>query len=300
MLTFDAPSLPSQLAIRECSRPRFDANLDKLSDWLAGLRSAGIRQSGPALIMALENLRRTEISTKRRLSVLSVLKVPLLKTCAGLPKPGFADEKSLSTPFGVTLEQRLYRLMFVNLSLALRQLDQQDGRLSSRDWRKREWAIRNIFRFANRQIRYAALWKISLPAKTWLDLHALHVYLMTQPLTPDRSARPRESSTIWTDPELEYKQLLLFGLAAQLNDSVVRTDTFLGGLAGWAAQTLLEDPQRMLGRIKLFVVAIFEDSPARQLAEPLGATFRGWVLQAPYSYIHQIEETGSKIEPRSS
>ncbi|AFL76120.1 hypothetical protein [Thiocystis violascens] len=297
MLTFDAPSLPSPLAIRECTRPRFDGSLDKLGDWLTDLRAAGIRQSGPALILALEKLRRSEISTSRRLAALSALKVPLLKTCAGLPKPGLAIGKAVSLTSGVTLEQRLDRLMFANLNQMLRQIDRQGCLLSNREYRKRDWTLRNLFRFAKRQMRYAALWNTPLPAKTWLDLHELHVYLLAQRVMPMATIAPSDTGTHWTDPELEYKQLLLFGLAAHLKPSAVRTDVFLEGLPGWATQTLLEDPERMLGRIRLFLVPMLEDEPPRQLAGPLHAAFRGWVLQPPYSFIHQLDGIGYKIAP---
>jgi hypothetical protein len=289
MLTFDVPSRPSNLAIRECARPRFEGRLDRLGDWLNGLRSAGVRQSGPALLLALENLHRVDISINRRLSILSAIKAPLLKTCAGLPKPNCSASKPLSNPHSVTLELRLYRLMFLNLHQALRQLDRQDGILSNRHYRKREWTIRNLFRFAKRQIRYASLWNTRLPEKTWLDLHELHLYLMSQRLKPVGAAEPSQTDANWIDPELEYRQLLLFGLAARLNASLVRSEAFLDGLESWAAQTQLEDPQRMRGRIKLFLVEIFEDAPPRQQVDPLDTLFRGWVLQAPYSFVHQLE-----------
>lgn len=290
MLSFDAPSLPSPLVLRECTRPRFDGNLDKLKDWLAGLRSAGVRQSGPALLMALENLRKEEISAKRRLSVLSALKVPVLKTCAGLPKP-YSDEATLlDRGTGVTLEQRLNRLMLVNLLQALRQLDQENPLPSGRQLRRRQWAIRNIFRFANRQVRYAGLWKTAVPAGTWRDLHELYLYLMT-----------RKTGSSWEqgasapiigdfDPVFEYKLLLLLGFAAIKKPSVLHSEYFMDGLEGWAVQTRLEDPHNVLGRIRLIIVEVSEDAPARQLEGTLDAPFRGWALQPPYPYIHEIED----------
>ena len=290
MPTFDAPALPSPLAIRECMRPRFDGNLDQLLDWLAELKSAGVRQAGPGLMLALENLRRAELSPSRRLTILSTLKAPLLKTCASLPKPALTAGARLPPPSGVTLEQRLYRLMFVNLHQSLRQLDQASSALSERLQSKREWAIRNLFRFANRQIRYAARWNTLLPAQTWSELHQLHIELMSPRSNPGGLLGATDSSMLWMDPELEYKQLLLFGLAVRLNPAAVRRDAFLDNLEGWAAQTLLTDPQRMLGRVKLFLVEIDHDRPPCQQPGTLNRVFRGWILQAPYPFIHQIEE----------
>ncbi|EXJ13723.1 hypothetical protein [Imhoffiella purpurea] len=295
MTSFDAPSLPSPLTLRECTRPRFEGNLDKLSEWLTGLRDGGVRQAGPALMMALENLRKSDLTANRRISVLSALKVPVLKTCAGLPKPYAEDGESTQSANGITLEQRLYRLMFVNLDLALRQLDQQHCTLTTRQRRKRDWMARNLFRFASRQIRYSALWKVPPPSGTWRDLHESYYYLST-----------RRTHGVWTDEDsvsigngfdhqLEYKRLLLFGLAAQMKESTIRSEYFLDGLEGWAVQTQLEDPFRMLGRIRLFLVEISEDRPPRQVEGTLESTFHGWVLQPPYPFIHELEDAGYRM-----
>lgn len=302
MLAFDAPSTPSPLAIREFTRPRFDGSLERFDDWLTGLRTAGVRHSGPALMLALENLRGAEIAIERRLSLLSLLKTPLLKTCAGLPKPGThqpgrSDARCQPTHSGVTLEQRLYRLMFVNLDQALRQIDRQGCRLSKRHYRHREWTVRNLFRFASRQLRYAALWETRLPENAWRDLHQLYLYLASDPVTPGAVAEPSLAGATWSDPELEYKQLLLFGLAARINPSTLRSEPFLNGLAGWASQTVLEDPLRMVGRIRLFLVTPEADAPPSQRTQPLDASFRGWVLQAPYSFLHRLEENEYTIAP---
>ncbi|EGV32362.1 hypothetical protein ThidrDRAFT_1211 [Thiorhodococcus drewsii AZ1] len=292
--SFNAPSLPSPLAVRECTRPRFDGNLDKLNEWLSGLRGAGVRQAGPALMMALENLRKSDLTANRRISVLSALKVPILKTCAGLPKPYQEDEGNGDKPLhGITLEQRLYRLMCLNLDQTLHQLDQQYGSLTARQVRKRDWMIRNLFRFASRQIRYGALWNIPVPAGTWRDLHELHHYLSTR-----RARSPwDEDKTSGTgfDHELEYKRLLLFGLAAQLKESALRSEYFIDGLEGWAVQTQLTDPLRMLGRIRLFLVEVSEDRPPRQQEGALESSFHGWVLQPPYPFIHELEDAGYGI-----
>lgn len=290
MLSFDAPSLPSPLVLRECTRPRFDGNLEKLKDWLAVLRSAGVRQSGPALLMALENLRKESIGAKRRLAILSTLKVPILKTCAGLPKPYSGESIATDQVSGVTLEQRLNRLMFANLLQALRQFDQEYPLPSGRQLRRRQWTIRNAFRFANRQIRYAGLWRTPIPSGTWRDLHELYLYLMSR--RHGSSWEPGSSaSTIGDfDPNFEYKALLLLGFALKTKPSVAQSEYFMDGLEGWAVQTRLDDPHNLLGRIRLIIVEVSEDGPARQLESTLDSPFRGWVLQPPYPYIHEIED----------
>ncbi|NEX21164.1 hypothetical protein G3480_12710 [Thiorhodococcus mannitoliphagus] len=289
MLSFDAPSLPSPLVMRECTRPRFDGNLEKLKDWLAMLKSAGVRQSGPALLMALENLRKEDLSAKRRLAILSTLKVPLLKTCAGLPKPYSGEDTGAEHGSGVTLEQRLSRLMFVNLLQALHQFDQEYPLPSRRQLRRRQWTIRNIFRFANRQVRYAGLWRTPLPAGTWRDLHELQLYLMSRRV--GSSWEPGAHSDVIGDfdPVFEYKVLLLLGFAVKTKESILQSEYFMDGLEGWAVQTHLDDPHNLLGRIRLIIVEVSEDRPARQLESTLDSPFRGWVLHPPYPYIHEIE-----------
>lgn len=289
MLSFDAQSIPSPLAIRECARPRFDKDLEALKDWLAGLRTRGVRQAGPALVLTLENLRKAELSAGRRLTILSLLKVPVLKTCAGLPKPCADEATATEVAPGLTMEQRLGRLMFVNLDRALHQLDKEHPVPNERRQQKRLWLIRNLFRFANRQIRYAILWKTALPAGTWRDLHELHLYLSS-----------RRSNSLWDldaqrptvgefDHEIEYKTLLLLGLAAKLKGSAPRSEYFIDGLPTWAAQTRLEDPHTMLGRLRLFTVEVSSDEPPRRLMGSLDMAFRGWVLQPPYPYLHELE-----------
>ena len=289
MLSFDAQSIPSPLAIRECTRPRFDTDLEALKDWLASLRTRGVRQAGPALVLTLENLRKAELSASRRLTILSLLKAPVLKTCAGLPKPYAGEATATEAAPGLTMEQRLGRLMFVNLDRALHQLDKEHPVPSERQQHKRLWLIRNLFRFANRQIRYAILWKAALPAGTWRDLHELYLYLSS-----------RRSNSLWDldaqrltvgefDQEIEYKTLLLLGLAAKLKDSAPQSEYFMDGLPAWAAQTRLEDPHTRLGRLRLFTVEVSADEPPRQLQGSLDMAFRGWVLQPPYPYLHELE-----------
>jgi len=289
MLSFDAQSIPSPLAIREYARPRFDKDPEALKDWLAGLRTRGVRHAGPALVLALENLRKAELSAGQRLSILSLLKVPVLKTCAGLPKPHADDATATEVAPGLTMEQRLGRLMFVNLDHTLHQFDKEHPFPNERQQRKRLWLIRNLFRFAGRQIRYAILWKKAPPSGTWRELHELHLYLSS-----------RRPNSLWNldalqptigefDHETEYRLLLLLGLAVRLKDSAPHSQYFMDGLPAWAAQTRLEDPHSLLGRLRLFVVEASSDEAPRQLMGSLDTVFRGWVLQPPYPYIHELE-----------
>jgi hypothetical protein len=287
-----SPQIAPTQAAPNLARPRFDAGSEALVAWLDSVRAAGVRQAGPALILALEALRRADLSPARRFSVLRLLKAAVLKTGGGLPKP--RDWASLpasgngATMRGITVEQRLYRLMFQGLCQALYQLDRCYFMLDGRQQRRRNWAVRNLFRFFDRQVRYAALWGGTLPEHAWRDLHDLYVYLTVrrQPAGAGPAADPLLRSM---DPELEYKQILLFGLAARLSPSGIRTGILIDGLRQWALQTQLEEPQGMQGAAGLLVVDLAQDGPPRRHPAPLAADFRGWVLVPPDGFMDHLE-----------
>jgi hypothetical protein len=279
--------------------PPFDAGPESLDQWIQGLRRGGVRHAAPALILALERLRQTEIPARQRLRLLSLLKSPLLKTCTGLPKPWSAS-RGRRAGRGVTLEQRLYRLMFQCLEQALHQLDRSQFLLDEQQMHRRHWAIRNLFRFFQRQIRYAALWEAPIPANAWRDLHELYAYLKMRPEPPAGDAPQADQTGDALDPELDYKQLLLFGLAASLSGSAARSGALTQGLPHWARETLLEDPEAMQGSRDPFLVEISEDFPPRRQSGQLDRSFRGWVLVPPPAYLERLDEAIRGAAPNRS
>jgi hypothetical protein len=268
--------------------PPFDAGSDGLDQWIQGLRSGGVRSAAPALILALEKLRQSEIPANQRLWLLRLLKAPLLKTCTGLPKPWSAS-RGRPVSRQMSLEQRLYRLMFQCLEQALHQLDRSEFLLDDQQRHRRHWAIRNLFRFFQRQIRYAALWETPVPKNAWRDLHELYVYLrMRRDPLADVAPEP-DPIDDGLDPEADYRQLLLFGLAASLSSSGSRSGMLTEGLHRWARETRLEEPEAMQGERDLFLVEISADSPPRRQPGPLDRSFRGWVLLPPTAYIERLD-----------
>lgn len=268
-----------------------DTGGDSLTDWVEGLRKGGVRQAAPALILALDQLRVADLSPSRRIATLRLLKAPILKTCAGLPKPWKTAAKGrlLQAP---TLEQRLFRSMFQNLKQALHQLDRCYFLLNARQSRRREWVVRNLLRFVERQLRYAALWSAPVPEGTWRDLHDLHVYLMVRrsPAPKDAPDTPGDRRDV--DPELEYKQFLLFGLAAACAGREVLNGELMDRLPHWAVDTLLEDPHGAHGDTDVLVVELSEDSPPRRHLGTLSTEFRGWILIPPAEFLARIEPQG--------
>ena len=292
-----ADSPPAAPAARNPAWASFGADLAVVRDWLGSLRAAGVRQAGPALLLALAGLRRATLSPSRRLSILRLLKVPVLKTCAGLPKPwpgpGQPPDAGAdgACPPGVTLEQRLYRLVFQNLHQALIQLDRGPPAQDERQVRRRDWALHNLFRFCARQLRYAALWGCPVPVNAWRDLHELYVYLMVRRVTGTAPERPAQRLPPGVDASFEYKQLLLFGLAAQRAGHAVRSSAMLAGLGRWAGATLLEDPHLGLhGETGLYEVEVAQDQPPQRHPGPLDAGLRGWVLLPPAEFFEQLEQ----------
>ena len=262
--------------------------LAALEAWLLDLRELGVRQAAPALVLALERLRCAKLASEPRIAMLRLFKPVVLKTCKVLPKPWRVD----SIPSGVsqrgpTLEQRLYRLVCQNLQLALMEYDCAYPVCTEPRAEPRRWLLRNLFRFCARQLRYAALWSCPLPADTWRDLHALHIYLKLRRGTwsVEAAADQRESG----DSACEYKALLLFGLVAETAPSAARCAAVTVGLSGWAAQTILDDTRGLAGERGLYVVEVAGDAPPRWCGGPLRADCRGWVLLPPRAFLKHLE-----------
>lgn len=275
------------VSIHAC--PPFDVGPEPIDQWIQGLRKAGVRHAAPALILALERLRQTEIPAEARLGLLSVLKKPLLKTCAGLPKP-LSARGSSHPERGLSLEQRLYRLMFQNLDQALHQLERSQFLLDEEAIQHQDWVMRNLFRFFDRQLRYATLWGTPMAEGSWRDLHELHAYLRVglRPVAEEPAGtRPRPDHP---DRVLDYKQLLLFGLAGAQCASWARSGVVTEGLRGWAQETVLKEPQAMQGEMALFLVEVCEDSAPRWKQGPLDRDFRGWVLVPPRDYTERLSK----------
>lgn len=189
--------------------------------------------------------------------------------------------------------------MFQNLDQAVRQLDRCYFVLNGRQERRRQWAVRNLFRFFDRQIRYATLWGGSLADGAWRDLHELFFYLSVR-REPRPSGPVVGTASRFVDPEREYKQILLFGLVARLAPAGARSGELLEGLRHWAPETQLEDPQARLGESGSLVVAPALDRPPFRHAEPLTPEFRGWVLVPPKAYLELIDRETQRAVPSAA
>lgn len=277
--------------------PPFDAGPEALDQWIQGLRKRGVRHAAPALILALEALRQTQMPVQQRLGLLRLLKSPLLKTCTGLPKPLTARRRPGGNQ-GLSLEQRLYRLMFQNLDQALHQIDRSQFLPDGQEVHEHDWVIRNLFRFFQRQLRYAALWETPMPENAWRDLHELFVDLSMRRRPAEEVVSVSVSLAEAIDPDPDYKQLLLFGLAATVNASWARSGAVMEGLARWARETIMEEPEAMQGGMNLILVEISEDAPPHVQPGSLDRIFRGWVLVPPSDFRSGLEEKIKGTGPR--
>ncbi|QIK37655.1 hypothetical protein GWK36_06285 [Caldichromatium japonicum] len=284
MYSSDSSSIPVSLGQFERAPPRLDADPQALEDWVGDLKVRGVLQAGPALLQVLEMLRRSELPLGRRLGILSLLKTPVLKVCAGLPKPRAGRGES-----GLTLEQRLGRLMFVNLDHALHLFDKHHPFPGERESQQRLWLIRNLFRFAGRQIRYVIQYRAALPPGSWRDLHELYLYLLNRrPLALwDLAAEQPVGDGF--DYEAEYRQLLLLGLATRLKADIIEDQGFMDRLATWADQTRLDDPHTRLGWLGSYIVESSADEAPRWFSGSLDLPFRGWVLRLPQEYLEVLK-----------
>lgn len=299
----DKPRIePDRPVSSRLAAPALDADASARKAWVDDLRASGVQRAGPALLLMLERLRKAEVAAEPRLAWLRLLKKPVLKTCAGLPKPNLlgAPPGQPDAAIGMTLEQRLNRAMFQNLNRLLHQFDRTCFFLDARQTRQRDWMIRNLFRFFDRQLRYATLWRTPMPRQAWLDLHDLYFYLVTHavavgPAPDDSREWPSYTQHLGhADPEILYKRLLLFGLLASLAPVLTRSEEVLEHLPQWADGMSLLGPTSPAAEAEVFVVAQSVDAPPQfKMAVP-DSHFRGWVLAIPADIRARIEQLAGR------
>jgi hypothetical protein len=243
------------------------------------LSSIGIPPSAPALLEALDGLLESRLEPAERLQCLHAWKAPLLAIC---------EDPAGS---GVAFEGRLYRLMILNLGAALMI---HAGEQTAPETDRIDWAVRNLFRLFQRQIRHAARLGIPIPAGSWRDLHALSAHLILRTdyrraLDQAKGAVDRARRPARKPIEVRYKEILLLGLIAQVSADAVRDPAVADGLLGWAMETRLENPFGLAGQRGLWLVDLREDAPPREQAGPLSSDFRGWILFLPDDFVRRLD-----------
>jgi hypothetical protein len=276
---------------------RAEFEVPRVQAWLADLRRQGLGLALPSLILKLDALNKVDLPPIQRVELLRLFKKPVLKALASLPKPVVAASDFVqSAASGVTLEQRLLRVMQSNLQLALYHLFKFEWDAGTAGDEARSWAIRNLYDFTERQIRYGIDWKVPWPPGTWQDLHDLYVLLSTRGpmhvLDPTEfDARgpghgPALKRTI--DAAVAYKRLLLLGLAGQFKPSCCDDPVLLKNLDAWAAESRLDPPERRVWDVGVYMVEVAQDAPPRHRPGVLEDSFHGWVLEPPQDFLAYI------------
>jgi len=239
--------------------------------WIGRLPSQKLHQAVPELIVQLDRLLASPLDLETRYPMARALKGVVLHIAAALPKTGAASG-------GLSLEQRLYDAMARNCKRLLQDLDRQRFGPVDDQPRRRQWALRNSFRFLGRQILHALGCGRPWPKGVWQDLHDLYVYVVVR----GNDTEPRSAVGVrGFDPERAYKRLLLVGLVADLVDRQGISGAVMARLAAIADECALLEPDALIGEHGLTLVEVSCDRPPRLKPERLQDPFRGWVLRAP-------------------
>ena len=270
---------------------RAEFELRNVAQWLQQLRGQGLGLVLPALILKLDALSKADLRPLRRAEVLRLFKRPVLRALARLPKPivaasGFAK----SAASGVTLEQRLLLVTQANLTQTVHDLAKVEysGDLTCEE--ARSWAIRNLFHFTERQVRYGIDWKVPWPPGTWQGILDLYVLLSTRQIlevliaTAFDAGDPDPADEHPFDPTTAYKRLLLLGLADTIKPGCGDDPALLDHLDAWAMASRLDDTEARVWDVGLFIVEVAKDAPPRFREGALEDPFHGWVLEPPEGF----------------
>lgn len=273
-----------------------ESGASAICERIASLRSRGLRQALPALMMELERIAREPLSAEERIAVMHCVKKPVLKAIASLPKPrGPAPVAASPGANANTLEQRLLLLMIYNLRKTLHEIDRTQSSRYADDDSERIWVLQHLFRFFTRQIRYGIDWDRPLPQHTWRDLHDLFVYLVVRgmvQLTADFSVSIFDEDF---DAEIEYKRALLLGLADRMTNRKAKTVDFFKELKFWASETRLQDPSGLVGQSGLIKLEVTQDEPPLLFEGVLAQSFRGWVVRLPEAFRDYIDSVNHGV-----
>jgi hypothetical protein len=263
------------------------------------LRKQGLKQALPMLMLELDRVHRSRMDPYDRVAAMENLKKPVLKAAAGLPKPmTSASAAEQGVPLGLTLEQRLFMLMTRNLRQCLMELDRARSSVLIEEDDEREWVLRQFFRFIGRQIRYGIDWDRPWPKHTWQDLHDLFLYLVGRGSVALQSGFSVAAFDDEFDAQVEYKRLLLLGLADRLTERRSRTGDFFHMLKRWASETVLRDPERVIGESNVIKVEVKRDEPPRLREGKLTESFRGWIIcpaDGFDAYVQHVNRGGAKV-----
>lgn len=263
---------------------------------IARLKSMRLGAAVTLIITELDRITRADLPVTKRLALLREWKRPLVKAIIKLPKPS-APTDSKTQASGQTLQQRLFFVMARALRQTLQELDRRRSGTYRGDDEDRHWVVRNLFRFLGRQIRYGIDWNRALPKQTWLDLHDLFVYLVVRGEV-DRLRRPGVGfhGGLRLNVEVEYKRLLLLGLADKMTSRRAETSEYFDLLKRWANDSGLEpaDGRDVAGGV---LIDVSRDDVARMHGDLVASGRGGWILSPSAEFLDYVASVnGSRGE----
>jgi len=239
------------------------------------------RTSVVKLIVKLEQLARVGVPTSRRIYLLRKVDAMIADVEKHFTLPIAATGQS-QPPQGILIEHRIYSLMAKNLKLALLDLDRSTTARALASAEDRPWLIRRLFGFLARSIELSMTTGRPWAQGIWSELHELYYYVLyRQDAEIDET---REIRDMTFDPELEYKRLLLLGLARQMGKIVDSMPELMQRIPMWARQTRLKEPRIYEGTFGVYLVDITKDVPARECPDVVQATSSTWILEPAHGF----------------
>ena len=239
------------------------------------------RTSVVKLIVKLEQLARVGVPTSRRIYLLRKVDAMIADVEKHFTLPIAATGQS-QPPQGILIEHRIYSLMAKNLKLALLDLDRSTTARALASAEDRPWLIRRLFGFLARSIELSMTTGRPWAQGIWSELHELYYYVLyRQDAEIDET---REIRDMTFDPELEYKRLLLLGLARQMGKIVDSMPELMQRIPMWARQTRLKEPRIYEGTFGVYLVDITKNVPARECPDVVQATSSTWILEPAHGF----------------
>jgi len=242
----------------------------ELVAWAERMVMLGQGRSVPELMVRLHQLAGSEIDVETRYRILRAVKRPLLKVAAAMTKVPHRGRTS-------SLEQRLYDIMAENLHRLLEDIDRGRHGVSDERQEQRDWVVRNLIRFLQRELFCSVVAGTPWPVGVWQRLHDLFVYLVFRGNVQLYGDRDDCEATY------AYRWILLLGLVAERLGSMAVNAQMLRRIGEIAGECRLADADGTLGEYGLILVEVGRDHPPRLLAGALSDGFRGWVLRGPES-----------------
>lgn len=260
---------------------RSDDRASDLVGWAERLATMEEGGTVPELMVRLRQLADSSLGSDTRYRILRGVKRPLLKAAAGrgpAPQPGA----------GMSIEQRLYGVMSENLKRLLELVDRERGGVADHRGDRRLWAIRNLYRFMQRDLLAAVQGGRPWSPGAWQRLHDVFVYLVLRGDVQLHEPALGVAGDGELDPEQAYKQTLLVGLISERLGPRALDAKMLQRLALLASECRLVEADAVRGEYGQILVEVGRDRPPELMAGALDEPFRGWVLQGPESLLALI------------